>query len=173
MPSLEPLEEFICDECGEIIENPEDGWVEWIVNYFDVEEKPYYEVSNFRIVHHSTSSPNKSCYYTDLYNDYEGNDSTEHLHRYLKDKGLSRSLGLMRDYAKGSIEYKTKDDLVTHLDLIRRVTIPYYEESRIYLENHYTDFSGEGEILYRRLDSEGLKRFLEWIEEQEYDKNLK
>lgn len=169
MPKLEPLKEFICDECGEVIEEPSDGWVEWITNYSDeIDER--YEAYNFRIVHHKVASPNPrgTCYYTDLYNDYEGTESSYHLHDFLEDKGLSQALSILRKQAEGDIKFKNKEAFLDCLDLIRRITIPYYEESRIYLDNYYTEYTGEIEIIYSRLNGEELKEFLEWIEKNEY-----
>ncbi len=50
---LEPLRQFVCDKCGEVIETVEDGWLEWFDNY----ETP---AQGFRIVH--SGGP---CYYPD------------------------------------------------------------------------------------------------------------
>ena len=57
---LKPLTEWICDACGETIEAPEDGYVEW--------QKAGNVKFGFRIVHHATRSPRRNnggnCYYT-------------------------------------------------------------------------------------------------------------
>lgn len=29
---LQPLKQWICDTCGEIIEAPHDGWLEWVTD---------------------------------------------------------------------------------------------------------------------------------------------
>ena len=38
---LRPLEQFICDECGELIEKLEDGWLEWIDDCKNPIHSPY------------------------------------------------------------------------------------------------------------------------------------
>lgn len=53
---MKPLEQFLCDECGQPIEKPEQGWLEWLV----IDEQK----QGFRIVHHKSYSPRSSgCYY--------------------------------------------------------------------------------------------------------------
>ncbi|RKY37458.1 MAG: hypothetical protein DRP78_01105, partial [Candidatus Omnitrophota bacterium] len=47
---LKPLQEWICDTCGEIIRSPHDGYVEWLSNN-DKQQR------GFRIVHHARCSP--------------------------------------------------------------------------------------------------------------------
>jgi hypothetical protein len=57
---LKPLTEWICDACGETIEAPENGYVEW--------QMAGNRRFGFRIVHHATRSPRRNnggnCYYT-------------------------------------------------------------------------------------------------------------
>jgi hypothetical protein len=56
---LEPLRQWICDTCGEIIQSAEQGYVEWM----ETNDKMH----GFRIVHHARHSPRKGiggdCYY--------------------------------------------------------------------------------------------------------------
>jgi hypothetical protein len=47
---LEPLGQWYCDECGEVIASPQAGCVEWEV---DNEGRGW----GFRILHHCTASP--------------------------------------------------------------------------------------------------------------------
>ena len=167
MPKLEPLKEFICDQCGQIIEEPGDGWVEWLAYWEDGTQVVY----NFRIVHHKQDSPNQAgnCYYTDLHEDYEGTASTDHLQYFLEDQGLARALAKLQRHAEGNARFKNKEDYLQLLELIRRITIPYYEEGRQYLDKYYLEWTGEGKIIYSRIDSEDMQKFLNWIEEREYD----
>jgi hypothetical protein len=48
---LKPLEEFLCDSCGEVIRTLAEGWLEWL------EDPASLKDYDFRIVHHSLSSP--------------------------------------------------------------------------------------------------------------------
>jgi hypothetical protein len=119
---LRPLEQFICDECGELIEKPEDGWLEWI----DDCKNP---IHGFRIVHADGASPRrnsgKNCYYP------ESSDISDmHLASFSKIDGLAillsffeRNLGTPKQLA----------------EIIRRLHIPHYEEARRYLERATSD----------------------------------
>ena len=74
---LIPLKQFICDTCGGIINSPEEGWLEWLL---DVNTTPHTNYG-FKIIHHS-SAENKSekgCY------NYTGHplEVGNHLKRYL------------------------------------------------------------------------------------------
>ena len=54
---LEPLQQYICDYCGELINSTEEGYVEWLSERN--EETGRYEYHGFKIVHHKPYSPNK------------------------------------------------------------------------------------------------------------------
>ena len=119
---LRPLEQFICDECGELIEKIEDGWLEWI----DDRKKP---IHAFRIVHASGASPRKNsgknCYYPE-----SSNISDMHLDVFSQINGLAvllsffeRNLGTPKELA----------------EIIRRLHIPHYEQARRYLKKAISD----------------------------------
>ena len=131
---LEPLKQWICDECGEVIEKPEDGWIEWITD-----SKNDMKVSGFRIVHHSTKSPIRkkhgeprgpSCY------GYDGDVGRSDLP--LKDMvgqlGMARMLsmldvGVILDpEAEGKMRV---GDMRSWTETFRRLFMPYYEEARL------------------------------------------
>jgi len=173
---LEPLEQFICDECGEIIAKPEDGEVEWISYYEDSGSDDRIKIIHeYRLVHNSDSSPKGkgTCFYDDLYGtDYKGICNNLTLDDFIKDKGLARMLAVLRDRENGYVKFKTKRDYLNFVELIRRISIPYYEESTLYLERYYEEYTGESDIIYRRLDREELKKFLDWIDEKDYNYNL-
>lgn len=114
---LKPLEYFICDECGELIEKLQDGWLEWI----DDCKNP---IHGFRIVHVSGASPRrnsgKNCYYPE-----SSNISDMHLDFFSQIDGLAvllsffeRNLGTPKELA----------------EIIRRLHIPHYEQARRYLK---------------------------------------
>ena len=55
---LKPLEQWVCDECGEVIEEASHGYLEWVV---DADTRAH----GFRIVHqahHSPRQPGSDCY---------------------------------------------------------------------------------------------------------------
>jgi len=117
---LKPLQQFICDECGDVIEKVDDGWLEW----FDDTKNP---IHGFRIVHVSGASPRfkkgGNCYYPE-----SSALSDNHLEHFTGIDGLAwllslfdRNLGDPRELA----------------EIIRRIHILYYEEARQYLERAY------------------------------------
>lgn len=146
---LEPLKQFYCDECGEIIESPKDGFVEWLQIYD--EETGKITVSGFRIIHRSVKSPfistsKEGCYkYGD--NDYRMDNELTHtlklshqlIYSYL-------DLGFVHD-AEGKIGSRVVD-YKSFVDFAKRLTIPYYEEARKYFTNALQDgqFSDSNEI---------------------------
>lgn len=117
-----PLKKFICDECGSIIEKPEDGWLEW----FDDYETP---VEGFRIVHHSSVSPRRDkggdCYYP-----RNPKVSDGHLTQYMGIDGLAFLL------AKFDRNLADPKELA---EIIRRLHIPHYEEARLLIDRAHKD----------------------------------
>ncbi|MDH5468489.1 MAG: hypothetical protein OEY25_13820, partial [Candidatus Aminicenantes bacterium] len=53
---LEPLKQWICDSCGQVIKTPEDGYVEWLV---ESEETSFSFQYGFKIIH---SGEECTCY---------------------------------------------------------------------------------------------------------------
>lgn len=108
---LKPLKQWICDTCGEIIESPEHGWLEW---QQDENSKAF----DFRIVHHVTYSPHRpdgNCYQSDeLHN---------HLTRFVGENGFASLLCFLDpghhirpDYAGPRVS-----DMRGFVELIRRL----------------------------------------------------
>lgn len=75
---LKPLEQYICDNCGGLIENIKDGWLEWIV---DNGRDPMY---GFRIVH-----AGGGCYYPET-----ADISDNHLVYFTGNDGLGYLLSM-------------------------------------------------------------------------------
>ena len=105
--SLKPLSQFICDQCGLLIENADDGWLEW---YDDCENPAH----GFRIVH-----AGRRCYYPE-----RADISDNHLIYFTGKDGLPILLNLFK--RKGVAD---QNELA---EIIRRLHIPYYEEARRY-----------------------------------------
>lgn len=124
---LKPLEEFICDKCNQIINNPDEGYLEWI----KLAGKP---AAKFRIVHHSLHSPYRDngwdCYH---YTKYKGRMDWK-LKIFVGNMGLADLLSII-DVEK--VFMKDNDDVhfvndEEFSEIFRRLQIPYYEEARMY-----------------------------------------
>jgi hypothetical protein len=114
---LKPLEQFICDECGELINKIEDGWFEWIDNAGN-------PIHGFRIVHANGRSPRfkngGNCYYPESFN-----ISDLHLDSLTRIDGPALLLSFFD---------RKLDDPKELAEIIRRLHIPHYEEARRYLK---------------------------------------
>jgi hypothetical protein len=147
---LKPLKQWICDGCHQIIEDPEQGWVEWLTVLVEDSVRN----KEFRIVHHAEYSPRKphsNCYRygwgeppapnllstTDL-TDFVGQSAIPHL-LMLIDPGPCHQ----KQYQGPTVE-----NLREWADFARRLTIPYYEEARVHWQKAIADglFEGHNEI---------------------------
>lgn len=143
---LIPLRQFICDTCGEIIEKPEDGWIEWIHSDDGMQ-------TEFNIIHNAGSSPRKEFNHEGCYQHGGRNGRMDnHLNQYT-DPNVIMSFLLhfidMGRYHDPNGKYIAKVDISEYVDLVRRLTIPYYEEARLYWKEAKDDgyFDGANEIL--------------------------
>ena len=130
---LKPLTQFYCDECGGIIENPRDGYVEWEGGYDEKNGKHF--VRGFRIIHRKVKSPCKGsdgCYKYGRSKFRLDNELT-HILEYSKQRIFSwLDRGFIHD-PDGKIGCEVID-MKSFVDFAKRLTIPYYEEARIYFE---------------------------------------
>ena len=133
---LKPLEQFICDHCHEVIRNPQEGYVEWMDGY----DNGVYITWNYRIVHHALHSPRTSgnCYY--------GYNNNLPLAEFLGHRGMVLLLSFLdvgpyhqRDYQAPGIR-----NMREFVEFIRRVTILYYEEAKLYWNEALGDGFFEG-----------------------------
>jgi len=133
---LKPLQQWICDACGEVIESPEQGYVEWM----ETDDKMH----GFRIVHHALYSPRKrdgrNCYYRN--NELGGGTSLSDL---VEVRGLLNLTSWVDvgewhepDYAEPDVR-----DLREWTTLFRRLHVPYYEQARLCTEE-LRDLCGGG-----------------------------
>jgi hypothetical protein len=125
---LEPLQEFVCDRCGELIKQPKGGWLEWLSG-------DDFKRHGFQVVHHKTYSPNEGecgCYY-----DSKLDSAGSHLDDFLGTDGLVTLLSMF----EGSV--RDPGELV---EVIRRLHVPNYEEARMYWRTAKEDgyFDGDG-----------------------------
>jgi hypothetical protein len=137
---LRPLEQFICDECGGLIEKLEDGWLEWL-------SPPNKPVHGFRIVHSAEKSPRSKsgwhCYYPD-----GPGASDNHLNNFAGPDGLA----LLLSFLEMDLGYPKE-----LADITRRIHVPHYEEARQYLEKALDD----GFLSSRDYSQADLKRVIE------------
>nr|WP_309101668.1 hypothetical protein [Fredinandcohnia onubensis] len=117
---LEPLKQWKCDKCGAVIDDASNGWLEWLKVIKS--EKEY----KFRIVHHD-----ETCMYDDrdMYkNGYLTRDM--HLDHYLGPDGLNNLLEII---LRPGVEQQEV------AKIIRRLHIPFYEQSLLYRDEAYAD----------------------------------
>lgn len=131
---LEPLQQWVCDHCGEIIVSPEEGWLEW---YRDIlPEGEFGKDKGFRIVHH-----NRRCMY---------NERQMHAQNMLTaDMPLDSFIGADGlVYLLSFVQFDRAETNEELAEIIRRLHVPYYEEARRYHDIAEADgyFDGENEI---------------------------
>jgi hypothetical protein len=123
---LKPKEQWICDDCSELIEDVKDGWFEWYHHHDSGIEE------GFRIVHH-----NKKCMYNDRALFREGKSNSDmHLDDFVGETGL---LSLMTILERNTL--KDREEL---FEMIRRLHVSYYEEARQYWHLADEDYFFEG-----------------------------
>jgi hypothetical protein len=150
---LQPLRQWICDSCGETIETPEQGYVEWM----ETDSKKH----GFRIVHHGPHSPRRNdgrdCYYSNAERagDYP-------LSEFVGVHGLLELTSWidMGKWHNSKYEGPEVRDLREWTTFFRRLHIPYYEEARHCIEELRDECEGGANEVYLYLP-ETLKRIIE------------
>lgn len=159
---LIPLKQYICDTCGEIIDKPEDGWIEWIYSDDGMQ-------TDFRIVHNGGASPRKKFNHEGCYQHGNSNGRMDdHLNHCLDPNRMMAFLLKFIDmgrYHDLHGVHTGKVNISEYVELFRRLTIPYYEEARLYWEEARIDgyFDGANEILIYSVDF--LKSLIETYSE--------
>ncbi|MCD7978332.1 MAG: hypothetical protein LUG51_14715 [Tannerellaceae bacterium] len=139
---LEVLNQFVCDECGQIIKIPQEGIVEWIKRR-DENKKEY--VEGFRIIHTQEASPLRK-------------GEKEGCCRYNKHPGCRNmplpnvlsvanafvlhflNPGYFRCSQEESLWNECKvTDFYEYTNFARRITVPYYEEVRFHFNRWIED----------------------------------
>lgn len=143
---LIPLKQFYCDTCHQVIEEPQDGFIRW----YDTGNK----YLRFGIYHSG-----KCLLLKDNYMAREA-----HLNTFINENYLMANLLSFLDIGKlHQEEYKGTEiaDLREYTEIMRRLTIPYYEEARKYWEEAKNDgyFEGASEIWIYAVDN--LKNLIE------------
>lgn len=104
---LQPLQQFICDQCHKIIKRPEDGEIVWQ----QISGKTFRtaKYGDYRLVH-------KLC---GIRMDYMCNASFDHFFDCF----------LLKPHAA---------DIQEYMELMRRLTVLYYEVARLYMQREGT-----------------------------------
>jgi hypothetical protein len=144
---LEPLNQFICDNCGGIIDGVENGFVEWLV---EPETSLNY---NFTIVH-APQNPGDTlgCL------QHQPQSSYIHLEYLMSDEGLIQILWFLDTglyYAPAYQGPKVKD-MREFVELVRRLKLPYYEEARNYIFDTPDFDHGDELTMYSALNLRAL-----------------
>jgi hypothetical protein len=147
---LTPLNQFICDTCGEIINEPKEGWIEWIS---DIDEKNGKFIDHsFRIVHHFAHSPLAETKPDGCYQHQHAlGRSDSHLHQFISDEYKMAHILKFLDigpYHQPNYKGPSVRDMREYVEVMRRLTIPYYEEARQYWNEAQSDgyFADANEI---------------------------
>jgi hypothetical protein len=135
---LRPLKQFYCDVCGELIESPDEGYLQWLKGPATEEG---YEIFGFRVVHHFPHSPKSAhnpdgCYYP------QGAPVADlDLPHFMGPDGLVCLLDLLT-------HRQPPKDIQEFLEIIRRLHIPYYEEARKYRQKAVEEgfYDGANEV---------------------------
>jgi hypothetical protein len=137
-PKLIPLRQWYCDNCNELIEKPEEGYLEWRDDR-PKDNRKY----GFRIVHHALYSPKRrsgsDCYYKQS---ERGGDLD--LLSFLGPTGLAHLTAWLdygQEYEKNySNSSRRVESLREWVELVRRLHVPYYEEARMYFQQAFREY---------------------------------
>lgn len=153
---LIPGKQWICDACGGVIEQPQDGYVQWHRNSNS-------QIDDFAIVHHISASPRKhqsnGCY---IYN------SDSDLSSFLGAHGIVELHALIDAGPYHMPQYKPMvTDIRKWSDFYKRLQLPYYEEARLYWNRAISDnYFGDSNEIYIYIP-ENLKRMIEHYERED------
>ena len=147
---------WICDTCGQVIERPEHGWVEWLATGSGEARTE----RGLRIVHHALFSPlkpNKCQYDQDAEYSRSSIILDTHLSELLGPDGLMYLLSWL---ARNKLP---RQEVV---ELIRRTHVPGYEFARQHLDAAIAEGVIAPDTIPGYLTQEQIKRVLEWVRDQ-------
>lgn len=168
-PKLQPLKQWYCDTCREIIKQPDQGYLQWKDKEVGSGKDSRYVKFGFRIVHQYLYSPYKEtrgsdgCYYS---NAERGGDFD--LPEFLGLSGLIHAANWIDLGSAWYSEYPGAEveDLREWAVIFRRLHLPYYEEARFYLERAKSgfEFGDNNEVSFYL--PETLKAIIEYYTEE-------
>ena len=110
---IKPLKQWYCDQCRKVIDSPEVGWLEWLSDINRDKEH------SFRIVHHD-----RRCIYPAQELHSKGFLTKDmHLTHYVGPDGLNNLLDIL---------LRKNIDQNEVVKVIRRLHVPYFEQSLLY-----------------------------------------
>lgn len=154
-----PLKQWICDTCQEVIEKPEDGWLEWVKDRSSNPSKRH----SFNIIHQLAASPRQprgDCY---QHADKAARQDLA-LERLVEKDGLVRFMpfldpGPLHDPdAENVIQPSQVREIV---EIMRRLYVPYFEEARLCWEAASSNGEFDGDNEYSSYTESKLKRILD------------
>ncbi len=149
---------WICDNCGELLQRAEDGYVEWLITQAD--EHGNRRGRGLRLVHHLPASPHHSCQY----------DEDEEFRRdgsILQSLSLEQFLGpdgLMLLLSMLARDKLPKADV---LEMIKRLHIPGYEHARQHFQRAIDDGVFEPNVPEGYYWQSNINAVLEFLEREQ------
>lgn len=153
---LKPLQQFVCDKCGLIIESPKDGWVEWLGPDEEIDGIECRQYKGFKVVHHASASPQGGCYhYGESPYKMDG-----YLADYMGEAGIGRLMTMLElgQFHSPGLVLSRVSDLREYVVFFNRLHISYYEEARLYFDLAHEEFDGINEFSLHHPDT--LKRII-------------
>jgi hypothetical protein len=136
---LQPLNQWICDHCGKVIDKSEHGCLEWLSEKMEDQ----YLNHGFKLVHnkqHSPRNPESSCYFYDI-PPQEQLKMDLPLSDFIGVNGMVILLAFIDTgpFLEEPFCGPHVADLREWTELVRRLMLPYYEEARLYMDRANTD----------------------------------
>lgn len=148
---------WICDACGQEIEDAEHGWVEWLTEPGGGDRQSH----GLRLVHQERFSPRRPdslCYYNEKKNPHSGAGDLP-LTSFLGPDGLMLLLSFLHDK-----EFREDEEV---LEMIKRLHVPSYEHAFRHIEDAVAEgvFEPNTAPLYCHQDD--IKAVLEWAKNRD------
>ena len=143
---------WICDTCGQLINSPEQGWVEWLSDDAGGGRRRGH---GLRLVHHSPFSPRapkRDCQYVETASKSIVNDLP--LEHYLGPDGLTDLLAFLAE------DEIAKDEV---LEMIKRLYVPGYEHARHHFDAAIADGVFEPNTMPGYYSQHDINAVLEWL----------
>lgn len=139
-------QKWICDNCGKLIENMNDGCLEWMT----VREGETYKIKKPKIVHRV------KCLYNQerLLKDYNAILADVSIKSVLGNDGLMELLSILSD--------ADKEDQEDFIRIIKRLHIPNYEETFRYFKSALNNFVFEPNTKPDYYTQQDMKAIIEW-----------
>ena len=156
---MKPLQEWICDTCGQLIRSPEEGWVEWL-------RDDEMRVGDFRICHQNAFSPlrkgdgiSPGCQQYA----YDPNVQDLPMDSFVGPQGIVQMLSFVDIGESLDAAYRGPRvrDFRNWAETFRRLFLPNYEEARPYFDAAYREgFFGDTNEIFLYLP-ENLRDMIE------------